>query len=131
MVREQSRAIKEMAENAGLDIEFVGSNLGLEEQGRGAFPDADIISRTLFRMNFRSGMAMGAAIHESGGARMGNDPASSVLNAYNQIWDAPNIFVTDASSFTTGGCAGTTLTVMAVTIRASEYAADQIAKGAI
>jgi choline dehydrogenase-like flavoprotein len=131
MVREQSRAIKEMAENAGLDIEFVGSNLGLEEQGRGAFPDADIISRTLFRMNFRSGMAMGAAIHESGGARMGNDPASSVLNAYNQIWDAPNVFVTDASSFTTGGCAGTTLTVMAVTIRASEYAADQIAKGAI
>jgi choline dehydrogenase-like flavoprotein len=129
MVREQSRAIKEMAENARLDIEFVGSNLGLEEQGRGVFPDADWFSRTLFRMNFRNSMTIGAAIHESGGARMGSDPVNSVVNANNQCWDAPNVFVTDASSFASGGCAGTTLTLMALTIRASEYVANQLARG--
>ena len=129
MLKEQLRAAREIALNAGLEIEFSGSALGITEEGRGAFPDADWFSRLLFRSNFRSAMAMGAAIHESGGARMGNDPATSVLNQWNQCWDAPNVFVTDASSFVTSGCAGTTLTLMALTIRASENAAKQLPAG--
>lgn len=129
MLREQSRSIKEMALNAGLDIEFVGSYLGLEEGPGGAFPDVDPFSRTLFRLNFRKSMTLGAAIHESGGARMGDNPATSVLNAHNQCWDVPNLFVTDASCFPSGGSAGTTLTLMALTIRASEYIARQHAAG--
>lgn len=129
MVTEQSRAIKEMVQNADLDYEFCGSYLGLEEGAQGAFPDADPLSRTLFRLNFRKSMTMGAAIHESGGARMGSDPATSILNAHNQCWDVPNLFVTDASSFPSGGCAGTTLTLMALTIRASEFIAQQRASG--
>lgn len=129
MLKEQLRAAREIALNAGLEIEFSGSALGITEEGRGAFPDADWFSRLLFRSNFRSAMAMGAAIHESGGARMGNDPATSVLNQWNQCWDAPNVFVTDASSFVTSGCAGTTLTLMALTIRASENAAKQLQAG--
>lgn len=131
MLKEQSRAIYEMAQNAGLDTEFVGSALGVEEHGRGAFPDADWLSRMLFRLNFRSSMAMGAAIHESGGARMGDDPVSSVVNGHNQCWDAPNVFITDASAFATSGCAGTTLTVMALSSRAGEYVAGQLASGAL
>lgn len=119
VLRAQSKAIFEMAENAGLETEFVGNGLGLEEHGRGIFPDADWFSRMLVRMNFTKSMAMGAAIHESGGARMGSDPATSVLNGDNQVWDAPNLFVTDASSFTTGGTSGTTLTIMALSLRAS------------
>jgi choline dehydrogenase-like flavoprotein len=91
-----------------------------------AFCDA---SRLLFRKNFRGSMTLGAAIHESGGARMGSDPASSVLNAWNQCWDAPNVFVTDSSAFPTSGCAGTTLTLMALTLRASEYAANELTSG--
>lgn len=129
MLREQERAMREMALNAGLAIEFGGSALGLHEEGRGAFPDADWFSRLLFRLNFRSSMILGAAIHESGGARMGDDPATSVLNSWNQCWDAPNVFVTDASSFPTGGCSGTTLTLMALTIRAAEYAANKLLAG--
>jgi len=42
---------------------------------------------------------MGAAIHECGGARMGDDPRTSVVNGVNQTWDVPNLFVTDGASF--------------------------------
>lgn len=129
MLKEQLRSAREMALNAGLEMEFSGSALGIQEEGRGAFPDSDCFSRLLFRKNFRSAMSLGAAIHESGGVRMGNDPATSVLNQWNQCWDASNVFVTDASSFVTGGCAGTTLTLMALTVRASENAAKQLATG--
>lgn len=129
MLRTQTQAMKEMVQNAGLDIEFSGSALGLEEGPKGAFPEADMFSRFLFRQNFAGSMTMGAAIHESGGARMGADPAKSVLNANNQCWDAPNVFVTDASSFASGGTCGTTLTVMALTVRACEYIAEQYSRG--
>jgi choline dehydrogenase-like flavoprotein len=125
LLREQVRSIKEMVDAAGLETEFNGSSLGLQEFGRGAFPDADAFSRVIFRRMFTRGMALGAAIHETGGARMGADPATSVLNSYNQCWDAPNVLVTDGSSFPTGGSAGTTLTIMALTLRACEHIARQ------
>lgn len=124
MLLEQMRSIREMVEAAGMQIEFNGSSLKVEETGAGAFPHDDPISRWLFRKNFKSSMAMGAAIHESGGARMGPDPAHSIVNLNNQCWDAPNVFVTDASCFASGGCAGTTLTIMALSIRAGEYIAN-------
>lgn len=104
---------------------FIGSPLGLTEMGRGAFPDADPSSRFLFRKWFRKTMCMGAAIHESGGARMGTSPQNSVLNGWNQSWDVPNLLVTDASAFPGGGTAGTTLTVMALTLRACRKPAAQ------
>jgi choline dehydrogenase-like flavoprotein len=120
----QMQGIYEMVRAAGLQVEFNGSSLRLDEYGAGAFPDADPVSRWLFRQHFKGSMSMGAAIHESGGARMGADPSNSVLNSNNQCWDAPNVFVTDASCFASGGCAGTTLTLMALTIRASEFIAE-------
>ncbi|MBU9205432.1 GMC family oxidoreductase [Burkholderia multivorans] len=129
MLREQTTAIIEMVRNAGLEVEFCGSALGLTEFGRGAFPEADWFSRWLFRRYFTQSMSMGAAIHETGGARMGTDPARSVLNAHNQAWDVPNLFVTDGSSFPTGGCSGATLTIMALTARACEYIATGHAAG--
>lgn len=117
----------EMVQAAGCDIEFVGSALGLVEMGRGAYPDADIISRFVFRRLFSTSVAMGAAIHEAGGARMGTSPTNSVLNAWNQSWDVPNLYVTDASAFAGGGVSGTTLTIMALTVRACQHAAGQLA----
>jgi len=72
---------------------------------------------------------MGAAIHESGGARMGADSATSVLNRFNQSWDVPNLFVTDASAFPSGGSMGTTLTVMALTTRACAHLARELKAG--
>ncbi|WP_336749700.1 GMC family oxidoreductase [Pantoea vagans] len=129
LLKAQTEAIKEMLINAGFELEFCGSYLGVEEFGKGAFPDADWFSRMLFRMNFRKSMCVGAAIHETGGARMGDDPKTSVLNRYNQSWDVPNLFVTDGSSFPTGGVSGATLTIMAVTVRACEYIAEEYAAG--
>jgi len=52
--------------------------------------DRDPVGRAIFRWGFRKSLAIGAAIHECGGARMGKDPARSVLNEFNQSWDAPN-----------------------------------------
>ena len=56
---------------------------------------------------------------------MGDDPTNSVLNAYNQMWDAKNVFVTDSSCFVSGGTCGPTLTTMALTVRACEYIAQE------
>lgn len=123
LLRAQGEAIKEMAGNSGFDVDYTGSQLGLEEFGRGAFPDADWFSRLMFRRNFPRSMSMGAAIHESGGARMGSDSANSVLNAHSQCWAAPNVYVCDASSFASSGTAGTTLTIMALAVRASRHLA--------
>lgn len=64
----------------------------------------------------------GHCIHEMGGARMGRDPASSVLNAYNQCHDVPNVFATDGSAFASIACQNPSLTFMALTARAVDYA---------
>jgi choline dehydrogenase-like flavoprotein len=68
----------------------------------------------------------GSSAHEMGTARMGSDPATSVLNAHNQAWDVPNLFVTDAASFTSSGHRNPTLTIMALTVRACGYLADRL-----
>jgi choline dehydrogenase-like flavoprotein len=72
----------------------------------------------------------GSSIHELGGARMGDHPASSVLNRFNQCWDSPNVFVTDGACFPSSGSQNTTLTIMALTARACDYAADEHRQGA-
>jgi choline dehydrogenase-like flavoprotein len=63
----------------------------------------------------------GKNIHECGTARMGKDPKKSVLNAYNQIHDVKNVFVTDGAAFATQGCYEPTLTIMAISARAADY----------
>jgi choline dehydrogenase-like flavoprotein len=75
---------------------------------------------------FDSGYWPGMGIHEMGTARMGRDPRSSVLNAWNQVWDAPNVFVTDGSCMTSAGCQNPSLTYMALTARAADYAVREL-----
>jgi len=70
----------------------------------------------------------GRSIHEMGAARMGADPKSSVLNKFNQIWDAPNVFVTDGSFMVSTACVNPSLTYMAFTARAVDYAVDELKK---
>jgi len=72
--------------------------------------------------------APGLAIHEMGTARMGRDPKTSVLNAHNQVHGAPNVFVTDGACMTSTACQNPSLTYMALTARAANFAADQINK---
>ncbi|WP_020208625.1 GMC oxidoreductase [Gilvimarinus chinensis] len=68
----------------------------------------------------------GLAIHEVGTARMGRDAKTSVLNGFNQSHDIPNLFVTDGSSFASSACQNPSLTFMALTARACDYAVDQL-----
>jgi choline dehydrogenase-like flavoprotein len=128
-LRREVETLTEIVEGVGGRLDYIGSPLGLTEKGRGAYPDADPVSRFMFRRMFGRSMVMGAAIHETGGARMGRSPADSVLNAYNQSWDVPNLFVTDASAFAGSGVSGTTLTIMALTLRACRYLAAELRAG--
>jgi choline dehydrogenase-like flavoprotein len=66
----------------------------------------------------------GKNIHECGTARMGTDPRKSVLNAFNQVHDVKNVFVTDGAAFVTQGCYEPTLTIMAISVRAADYIVD-------
>lgn len=70
----------------------------------------------------------GRGIHEMGTARMGKDAKTSVLNKWNQVWDAPNVFVTDGSFMTSAACQNPSLTYMAFTARAADYAVQELKK---
>lgn len=73
--------------------------------------------------------APGLGIHEMGTARMGRDPKTSVLNKWNQVHDVPNIFVTDGACMTSAACVNPSLTYMALTARACDYAVKELKKG--
>lgn len=68
----------------------------------------------------------GMGIHEMGTARMGRDPKTSVLNEWNQVWDCKNVFVTDGSFMTSASCVNPSLTYMAMTARACDYAVKEL-----
>ncbi|WP_437399733.1 GMC oxidoreductase [Flagellimonas lutimaris] len=67
----------------------------------------------------------GLGIHEMGGARMGHDPKTSVLNKHNQLHAVPNVYVTDGAFMTSASCVNPSLTYMAFTARAANHAAEQ------
>jgi choline dehydrogenase-like flavoprotein len=98
MAADQVACLSEMAEAAGFAIEAV-------------HPDP---------------APPGSSSHELGTARMGRDPRSSVLNSFNQAWDVENLFVTDGASFTSAGHQNPTLTMMALTSRACDYAVARL-----
>ena len=79
----------------------------------------------------RSEHVPGDAIHEMGGARMANDPRQSVLNKWSQAHDAANLFVTDGAQMASISCVNPSLTFMAFTARAADYAVKQLKAGAI
>jgi choline dehydrogenase-like flavoprotein len=80
---------------------------------------------------YDNGYTLGQGIHEMGTARMGRDQKTSVLNGNNQVWDAPNVFVTDGACMTSSSCVNPSLTYMALTARASAFAAEALKKGDI
>ena len=75
-----------------------------------------------------NGYFPGMGIHEMGTARMGRDAKTSVLNAHNQVWDAPNVFVTDGAAMTSASCVNPSLTYMALTARAADFAVNELKK---
>jgi choline dehydrogenase-like flavoprotein len=105
MVAHMSRTIPEIAAAGGLQVD---KNRNLGRRGR-LFPP-------------------GGAVHETGGARMGDRPENSVLNPYCQCWDADNVFVTDGACFVCPGFQNPTLTMMALTVRACQFIVHDYAK---
>lgn len=101
MAVDQLNCLREMAEAAGFVVEKTHSDLA----------------------------PPGLSIHEMGTARMGSDPGSSVLNRYAQSWDVANLFVTDGSCFVSSAFQNPTLTMMAITARACDYAVEQLRTG--
>jgi choline dehydrogenase-like flavoprotein len=73
----------------------------------------------------------GYGIHEMGVARMGADPATSVLNQFQQAWDIDNLFVMDAASFTSGACQNPTLTIMALAVRSTDHVLEEMRRGVL
>ena len=80
---------------------------------------------------YNSAGVLGRGIHEMGTARMGKDAKTSVLNSWNQVWDAKNVFVTDGSAMASAACQNPSLTYMALTARAAKYAVDELKKNNI
>lgn len=76
----------------------------------------------------QEGFFVGLGIHEMGTARMGNDPKTSVLNKNNQVHGAPNVFVTDGACMTSAGCQNPSITYMALTARAVDFAVKELNK---
>jgi choline dehydrogenase-like flavoprotein len=119
MVAHMKRTLPEIAAAGGLQVD---KNFHL---GRGG-----ILARLLrsqVRANYGA-LWPGGAIHETGGARMGDKPDNSVLNSYCQCWDADNVFVTDGACFVSSGFQHPTLTMMALTARACQFIVRDYAK---
>jgi choline dehydrogenase-like flavoprotein len=72
--------------------------------------------------------APGIGIHEMGSARMGREAKTSVLNANNQVWGAENVFVTDGAAMVSSSCVNPSLTYMALTARAADFAVNELKK---
>jgi choline dehydrogenase-like flavoprotein len=77
---------------------------------------------------YDSNQSPGQGIHEMGTARMGRDPKTSVLNGNNQVWAAKNVFVTDGACMASTACQNPSLTYMALTARAVNFAVDELKK---
>jgi len=118
MVAHMKRTLPEIAAAGGLQVDknFLGRR--------------SVSSRLLRSQVLSSYGALwpGGAIHETGGARMGDKPENSVLNSYCQCWDAENVFVTDGACFVSPGFQNPTLTIMALTVRACQFIVGEYAK---
>jgi choline dehydrogenase-like flavoprotein len=79
--------------------------------------------------SFNNPVTPGSVIHEMGTARMGRDPKTSVLNGHNQLHAVPNLFVTDGSFMVSSPTQNPSLTYMALTARAAQFAVDQLKRG--
>jgi choline dehydrogenase-like flavoprotein len=77
---------------------------------------------------YDNGFALGMAIHEMSTARIGRDPKTSVLNAQNQIHVVKNVFMTDGACMTSSACVNPSLTYMALTARAADFAVEEMKK---
>lgn len=111
------------------DCEFKENELKMREDMKN--DAAEMLEASGFKKihTFDNPGGPGLGIHEMGTARMGRDPKTSVLNEWNQIHACKNVFVTDGACMTSAACQNPSLTYMALTARAADYAVDELKKG--
>lgn len=113
------------------DVTFRDNEIKMMDDAR---TEGEKMLRAAGLLNVTSGRSEhvpGDAIHEMGGARMATDPRQSVLNKWSQAHDAANLFVTDGAQMASISCVNPSLTFMAFTARAADYAVKQLKAGAI
>lgn len=110
------------------DAEFKENEMAMREDMANAA--AEMLEAAGFKNvnTYDNGSWPGLGIHEMGTARMGRDRKTSVLNKHNQVWDAPNVFVTDGACMTSASCVNPSLTYMALTARAVDFAVSEMKK---
>lgn len=111
------------------DAEFQENEINMRED---MMNDAAEMLESMGAKNIRTRNnkpSIGLGIHEMGTARMGGSPKDSVLNKHNQVWGAKNVFCTDGSAMTSAGCQNPSLTYMALTARAADFAVSEMKKG--
>lgn len=111
-----------------IDCEFKGNEMAMRKDM--AQSAAEMLEAAGFKdvETYDRGANPGLGIHEMGTARMGTSAKNSVLNKWNQVWEAPNVFVTDGAAMTSAGCQNPSLTYMAMTARAVDYAVNELKK---
>jgi choline dehydrogenase-like flavoprotein len=111
------------------DCEFKENELKMREDMKN--DAAEMLEASGFKnvFTFDDAGGPGLGIHEMGTARMGRDPQTSVLNEWNQVHSCKNVFVTDGACMTSAGCQNPSLTYMALTARAADYAVNELKKG--
>lgn len=121
MIRDMQQSLDEFAHACGLHVDHLQRE--------------SLLNRTVYKLvsslvyTAEGALVPGSAVHECGGAAMGDDPNTSVLNRFNQCWDAKNVFVTDSAAFTTAPFQNPGLTIMALSARAGHFIADQMQRG--
>lgn len=127
---------KNQVDKWGIPILHIECGLGanelklIEQAGEDAKDMLEKAGCTNVKKYVHSG-SLGLGIHEMGTARMGRDPANSVLNQYNQAHDVPNLFVTDGACMASGGCQNPSLTYMAMSARGAHFATEFLREGKI
>lgn len=121
MIRDMQQSLADLAHDCGLQVDHLKRE--------------NLLNRTVYKLvsplvyTDQGALVPGSAIHECGGAPMGDDPKTSVLNRFNQCWDAKNVFVTDSAAFTTAPFQNPGLTIMALSARAGNFIADEMQRG--
>tara|TARA_R110002126_G_scaffold18358_5_gene70409 strand:- start:3737 stop:5437 length:1701 start_codon:yes stop_codon:yes gene_type:complete len=111
-----------------IDAEFKANEKALNKQIQ---EDAvEMLTKAGFKdvLGFDNEHPPGYGVHEMGTARMGHDPKTSVLNGFNQVHAAKNVFVTDGACMTSSSCVNPSLTYMALTARAANHAVSELKK---
>jgi choline dehydrogenase-like flavoprotein len=114
-----------------IDADFKGNEKSMNHDILAAV--REMLEETGFNnIHIEEGMSFpGNSNHEMGTARMGRDPKTSVLNGFNQMHEVKNVFITDGSFMASSGCVNPSLTFMAMTARAANYAVNEMKKGNI